>query len=340
MKYLAAAFLLSAAFIIFSPSLLAQVDDVSEVTGLPIPIGAPIIYGQVLIRNIPKGERRPIVFVYLRNSGISMEKVEANEKGYFYFLKNPADGFTLTFEVNGAEIGSTVITAGISNRVRQDVEFDWNALNGSKNDAKGSGTINVRDSYDRNEKAQKDFDDSMALIKQKKNTEALAGFENIVKADPKDHVAWMMIGTLQMSEKHSKEAREAFQKAIQLRPEYFLAHLNLGRLELSEKNFDAAIATLQAAVQEEPASADANHLLGEAYLQAKKGSMAVQYLNKAIELAPIEKADIHLRLAALYNAAGYKDRASAEYAAFLAKVKDYPDRKKLEDYIKQNPPKQ
>jgi hypothetical protein len=38
----------------------------------------------------------------------------------------------------------------------------------------------------------------------------------------------------------------------------------------------------------------------------------------------------HARLAALY------DRAAAEYELFLAAKPDYPDRKKLEQYIKEN----
>ena len=93
------------------------------------------------------------------------------------------------------------------------------------------------------------------------------------------------------------------------------------------------------AVDVDAASADANHLLGEAYLQNKKGSLAVGYLNKAIELAPVEKAELHLRLAALYNGAGLKDRAALEYKAFLSKVKDHPDRAKFEQYVKENLPK-
>jgi hypothetical protein len=43
-----------------------------------------------------------------------------------------------------------------------------------------------------------------------------------------------------------------------------------------------------------------------------------------------------LRLAALYNAAGLKDRAAAEYEQFLAKNPNHPDRKKFEEYIKEN----
>ncbi len=316
----------------------AQVDEVSQATGLPIPIGAPVIYGQVFIRNLPRGERRPVIFVYLRNSGINIDKVQTNDQGFYYFLKNPGDGLTLAFEFDGSELGSTMLTAGISNRVRRDVEFDWNALNGAEA-RKKAGTVNVSNQYNRTNAAEKAFDDAMDLVKEKKATEALAAFVEIVGKDPKDHVAWLMIGTINYSQNKPKEARAAFIKAIELSPAYFLAHLNLGRLELSEQNYQPAIANLLKAVEEEPNSADANHLLGEAYLQSKKGSLAVGYLNKAIELAPVEKADLHLRLAALYHAAGYKSLASAEYAAFLKKVKDYPKRKELEKYIKENPPK-
>ena len=71
-------------------------------------------------------------------------------------------------------------------------------------------------------------------------------------------------------------------------------------------------------------------------MQAKQGSKAVIALNEAIRLAPDENADLHLRLAALYNAAGAKDRAANEYKLFLAKRPKYPESQKLEKYIKEN----
>lgn len=321
----------------FTADTLAQVDDVSEVTGLPIPIGAPIIYGQVMIKGFPKDQRRPMIVVYLRNRGVAVDKVQANDKGYFYFLKTPGDGFALAFEVDGVEVGTALITAGISNRVRQDVEFDWNALKGTS--ISKTGTVNVRDKYERSIDAEKRFDVAMTLVKEKRIPDAIKAFEDIVTTDAKDHVAWLMIGSLHFSEKRYNESKNAYETAIKLRPEYLLAHLNMGRLELSQKNYDPAIMHLLRSVEIEANSADANQLLGEAYLQAKKGSLAVGYLNRALEISPVEKADIHLRLAALYNAAGYKDRASLEYVAFLKKVKDHPDKEKFEQYIKDNPPK-
>jgi hypothetical protein len=43
-----------------------------------------------------------------------------------------------------------------------------------------------------------------------------------------------------------------------------------------------------------------------------------------------------LRLGALYNAAGMKDKAAAEYEEFLKKVPDYQEKKQLQDYITAN----
>jgi hypothetical protein len=47
-------------------------------------------------------------------------------------------------------------------------------------------------------------------------------------------------------------------------------------------------------------------------------------------------ADAHLRLGTLYNAVGMKDKAASEYEQFLKKKPDYPDKKKLQDYIATN----
>jgi tetratricopeptide (TPR) repeat protein len=102
------------------------------------------------------------------------------------------------------------------------------------------------------------------------------------------------------------------------------------------KNFAGAIEPLTAAVDIKPTSADANYYLGESYLQIKKGSKAVGYLNQALKLDPVGRADAHLRLATLYNAVGLKDKAALEYEEFLKKKPDYPDRKKLEEYISAN----
>lgn len=317
--------------------VFGQVDEVSEVTGLPIPIGASVIYGQVMIRNMPRDQKRPTIFVYLRSGGAQVDKFQATDRGYWFFLRNPVGGNTLHFEVDGNELGQSIISGGITNRYRQDVEFDWNSLKGANRPA--SGVVSTRDRYQRGEAADKEFEKALTAAKAGNADEAAALFTAITQKDDKDYNAWMQLGTIQYGAKKYDEARAAYAKAIALKPDYLLANLNLGRLELSQKNFDPAIAAFAKAVEIEPKSADANHLLGEAYLQNKKGSLAVGFLNKAIELDPTGKAEIHLRLAALYNGANLKDRAALEYKAFLEKIKDHPDRRKFEQYVKDNLPK-
>ncbi|MCA1556551.1 MAG: hypothetical protein LC747_07655, partial [Acidobacteria bacterium] len=117
-------------------------------------------------------------------------------------------------------------------------------------------------------------------------------------------------------------------------------------------NFPGAISVLTRAVKSHPSSADANQFLGEAYLyvvlnEIRKKSdtieymneaarKAVEYMNEAIRLDPTGKAEIHLRLADIYNALDLKAQAVAECEKFLAKKPDYPSRKKLEQFISEN----
>ncbi len=315
---------------------LAQTDEVSSATGMPIPIGAPVIYGQVEIQGMPKGERKPNIFVSLLLSGTQVERRQTDDRGYFFFLQTPRHGHALLFEVDSGEVGRSYLTVGTGNRIRQDVSLDWRALKGSAISKTGVVTV---PGYIRTADAEKAFEKAMAALRENKNGDAASIFKQIVEKDAKDYLVWTMLGTIYYSEKKYNDAAPAFSRALELKPDFTLARVNLGKMELSQKNVDKAIEILARAVELEPESADANHFLGEAYLQAKKGSLAVGFLNKAIELAPIPKADIHLRLAALYNGANLKDRAAAEYKSFLQKVPNHPDKKKLEQYVKDNAPK-
>lgn len=324
-------------FLLFS-SASGQVDEVREATGLPIPIGTAVIYGQVAIRNFPAGERRPSIYVYLREGGTQIDKYLANDKGYWYFLRTPVDGQTLTVEVDGQEVGRVVIVGSTRNSFRQDLELDWRHLRGARTSV-GPSVVSTRDAYPREKGSERTFQDALAKIREARAEEALKILDAMIVEDPQDFNAWLVVGTIHQNERRVSEARKAYSKAIDLKSDYFLANLNLGRLELSEKNFEAAIRSLTKAVELDGASANANHLLGEAYLQIKRGSVAEGYLRKAIELAPVEKAGVHRRLAALYHGAGLKGRAAAEYRAYLDKVKDPADRKKLEQYISENLPK-
>lgn len=332
------AFIFLFALALFLPNpVSAQVDELADVTGLPIPLTQSAVYGQVVFRGRKSTDREPVVFVTLMMGGTQIDRRQTLKNGYYYFLTQPRESSTLLFEVDGAEIGRVILTAGITNRLRQDVTFEWSAIEGNKRTS--LGVISAKYHYSREAKTEKIFADAMAAVKVGKNDAAIKLFGELLAADPNDFFAWTMLGTIQFAEKNNAESEKAFKKALELKPDFPLALNNLGKLEMSRGSLSAAIDAFTGAVKSDPDSAEANHMLGEALLQAKKGSLAVGFLNKAIELAPIEKAEIHLRLAALYNGAGLKDRAVAEYKEFLKKVKDHPDRKRIEKYIKENSPK-
>lgn len=313
----------------------AQTDEGGDDSGLMIPIGQPVIYGQVAIEGLPKDERKPTIFVSLLMSGAQIDRKPTDARGYYYFLQRPRHGHMLVFEVDGGEVGRVYLTVGVGSRLRQDATIQWSSLKGAAKSE--TGVISAK-GYSRTPEAEKAFSNAMALIRSVKSDDAKAAFEEIVKKDAKDFVAWTMLGTIYFDQKKYKDAEGAFGTALELRPDSTLARVNLGKMYLAQPELDKAIATLLKAVELDGTSPDANHYLGEAYLRIKKGSLAVGYLNRAIELAPIQKAEVHLRLATLYNAAGLKDRAAAEYKIFLSKVPNHADVKKLEQYIKENSP--
>ena len=109
-----------------------------------------------------------------------------------------------------------------------------------------------------------------------------------------------------------------------------------GRLYAIGKSFDKAVAVLKPAVEKHPDSADASFLLAEAYLQTGKYEESAAHFRTALRLDPKGKAEAHLRLAALLNAAGKKGEAAAELKQFLDKNPNHPNREKFEEYIRQN----
>ncbi|HMT07012.1 MAG TPA: tetratricopeptide repeat protein, partial [Pyrinomonadaceae bacterium] len=177
---------------------------------------------------------------------------------------------------------------------------------------------------------------ALEAVRSGKEADAIKMFDKVLAADPKDYEAWTELGNIYFRKGSTDNAEAAYFKAIELKRDYFLALLNLGKLYFGAKRFDDAILVLSNATKANSESADAYHFLGESYLAVKKGSLAVPAMNNAIKLAPTEKAELHLRLASLYDAANLKKRAADEYKLFLEKKPDHPDKAKYEKYIAEN----
>jgi tetratricopeptide (TPR) repeat protein len=260
---------------------------------------------------------------------VMRQTVPANGRYRFLDLRNGR--YELAVEYENQEIARMTVSvnAPFKTDFRQDIELQWRNDVGSVK----PGVIDAASNYSRSDINQSLYRKALESSEKKAYEKAIGYLKQVVASDRADFPAWEQLGTMNFILKNFDEAEQDYLKALQLQANYKPALVNLGRLRIALRNFNGAIEVLVRAVKTDPKSAQANYFLGEAYLQVKLGSKAVPYLNEAIRLDPAGMAEAHLRLAALYNARGMKDKAAAEYSAFLKQRPDYPERKKLEAYI-------
>jgi tetratricopeptide (TPR) repeat protein len=320
--------------LVVSASAVAQFPDRRTVLGTGG--GTYVLFGDLLVDESKNPDKKPLTYeVLLNNQGgmtTGRQYVAAGQR--YQFINLVAGQYELVVMLDHEIVARQrveILPGPAQERTRQDLQLEWK---GDAHDKPAS--ISAADFYKRTESNEKLFVRAREATDQKRYDDALTALRELVTADPHDFQAWAELGTVYLFKQNYDESDNAYVKSVDERPTFFLGQMNLGRLRVLRKNYEGAIEPLTAAVKINPQSADANYYLGESYLQIKKGSKAVGYLNEAIRLDPIGRADVHLRLATLYNAAGFKDRAALEYEEFLKKKPNYPDRKKLEDYIAAN----
>lgn len=293
--------------------------------------GGNILYGDLKIDESKAEGQKPLAFdiVLYMQSGTPLGRQTIANGGRYRFLDLANGWYILAVEVEGAEVVRmrVQVYSNYKTDIRQDIALEWRARPGPRPAAVSA------DAYRRAPAAQKLYDRAAEALTAKRYADASALFRQVVSSDAKDYEAWLELGTAQLFQEQYDEAEKSYLRASEARPDLPLPLLNLGRLRVLRKNYDAAVEALSKAVALKPPSADANFLLGESYLQLKKGSKAVPFLEEAARLG---RPDARLRLATLYNAVGLKDRAAAEYEQYIKEKPDSPDRKKLEQYIREN----
>lgn len=298
--------------------------------------GNNIVYGDIKVQEDQTSSPKPLaldILLYTEAGNlVSRQTVQSNGR---YRFVNLTDGrYQIVVEVENNEVARFPVdfSSPFKNEIRQDIEFEW------RDSSRGAGAavVSVADQYNRPTKDVAAFNTATEAIQKKQYDQAGVLLRQIVETDPNDFPAWERLGTVYFIQKKFDEAEKSYSEALKSHPKYALVLISLGRLRIVQKNFDGAVEVLDQAVKIEPGSAQANYFLGEAYLQIKKGSKAVAYLYEALRIDPLGMAEAHLRLAALYHGAGMKEKAAIEYEQFLKKIPDYPDRKKLEQYIAEN----
>jgi Tfp pilus assembly protein PilF len=300
-------------------------------------VGGHMLYGDFRVDESKATGHKPLSFdliLYTAGRVVARQTVGNNSRYRFLDLSN--GDYEIVVEVENNEVARirVQISAVFKTDIQQDIGLEWreNSIGKKGNNAGASAA----DFYERTSANKKRFVKAEKAIDEKDYAQAVTLLRQILGEDEKDYQSWSELGTVYLMQRDFVAAESTYVRATETNPAFFLSFFNLGKLRLAQKKFETAVEPLNQAVKIKPESPEANYLLGEAYLQIKKGSKAVVYLYEALKLDPIGMAEAHLRLAALYNGAGMKDKAAAEYEQFLKKKPDYPERKKLEQYIAQN----
>lgn len=294
--------------------------------------GGQTLFGEVKIDNTDSSAAPQSIFVVLyRDGGGEMGRQSVSNRSRYRFINLLKGEYHLAVEVDNNEIARLRIL--ISDLSPSPYGFQQDLILALKPSTASTkpGVVSAADLYNRSPANRNLFRKAQESAEQKRYDEAMSFLKQIVESDKGDAQSWTLLGTLHFVKEDFAEAEKAYTAAIGANPSYAVAQLNLGKLRSHLQKYEAAIEPLTRALQAQPQSAEANLLLGEAYLKLKQGSKAVPYLNEAAKRG---RPDAHLRLAWLYDAAGLKGKAAAEYEEFLKKKPDYSDRKKLEDYIR------
>jgi tetratricopeptide (TPR) repeat protein len=298
--------------------------------------GGHTLFGDIRVDENQTSGLKPLflqVLLYTED-GRLLTRQTISSNGRYRFLDLRDGRYDVVVEVENVEVARVrvAVSSPFKTDFRQDLEFQWREKSGSER----GEVISAADVYDRSPANAELLRKAQEASDKKKFERAISLLRQIVETDPEDFTAWTELGTTYFIKKNFEGAENAYKEALTRHPDYAIALISLGRVRIVQKNFNGAIEVLTHAIEVMPGSAQANYFLGEAYLQVKLGSKAVPYLNQAIKLDPVNMAEAHLRLAALYHARALKDKAAAEYEAFLKQRPDYPEKKKLKEYIAAN----
>jgi tetratricopeptide (TPR) repeat protein len=137
---------------------------------------------------------------------------------------------------------------------------------------------------------------------------ALFYFENVVKKNPRDALAYGYIAACNSGLGRYIEAIEAYKQAIRLRPDLPWAYYNLGVVCGNMRRYMEAIDAYKQAIRIKPDLAEAHYSLGMVYGDLRHYMEAIDAYKQAIRIKP-DYAEAHLNLGLTYLI--IQDRGSA-----------------------------
>jgi len=133
--------------------------------------------------------------------------------------------------------------------------------------------------------------------------EAILLLTRLVELDPKDKVAWNLLGRAHLELRETNAAIDAFEKQIALNPYDEFAYNGLGLAHVSRQDYDRAEAAFLKQLEVNPLDKYTPSNLGALYLQRHQYDRAAAQFEKGIALNPddawlqfqVGKAYLHLR---------------------------------------------
>ena len=147
---------------------------------------------------------------------------------------------------------------------------------------------------------------------------AIAVYQAIEQQFPRNPQATYWRGIALLQEKKLSEARAAFTHALELEPDFLLALDQLINLDLQEKNLSAAEQRVQAQIARDPKQSGPYVLEAKIQLAQNNVTQAESSLHHAIELQP-DSPLAYLLLARVYTSSNQLEKALANYRAVTAK---------------------
>jgi Tfp pilus assembly protein PilF len=293
-------------------------------------LNSPFVFGKIHLNGFDMASL-PKITVVLYETSQRDHRYTIDRSGNFCFRRVSAGGGIIAIEIEGSEVVRRSLPGG-SGPIREDFELSPMPPVRSK----PPSAVSAKFVYARSDANQSLFKKAVEAERGQDYKKAIESLIAIVENDPADYIAWAKICEINYLENKIGDARANCIKSIQARPDYPPAIVNLGQILLVQSQPAEAVKFLELATRLDATYARAFQLLGEAYALSKNTDSAIQALSEAIRLDPAGMAQSHLLLAALLDAKGEKQRAAAEYEAFLKKNPSHPDKKKLEKYIKDN----
>lgn len=141
---------------------------------------------------------------------------------------------------------------------------------------------------------------------------AIALLKRATEVDPKNKVAWNVLGAIYLSMRQNDDAIAAAKKQIELNPYDEYAYNSLGRAYWQERKYDDAVTAFHKQLEINPLDKAAHANLGAMYSEWHKYDEAAPELEKAASLTP-ENPELQVSLGDAYLNLGQDDKALAAF---------------------------